>query len=309
MYKRMAGYIIYNGFWNTAPSDPVRRLAEAAKRRGVALTPSPNTAFVQQIAPTVAVSCGDRQLTSADFVIFWDKDTRLAQALEACGVRVYNSAAAVAACDDKSETHRLLASHGVPMPRTMLAPMAYTKVTEAVEPFLTAAECRLGYPMVVKECYGSFGEQVYLAENGEDLRRVVYQMDGRKFLLQEFVAASAGRDVRLYVIGDAVAASICRCSETDFRANVELGGTVTPHQPTQQEVALAMRCRQILGLDFCAVDLLYGSDGQPLVCEVNSNAYMKGLIAGTGVDVADGIVDYVLKKENLNGRSEDRVCQ
>ena len=309
MYKRMAGYIVYNGFWNTVPSDPVRRLVAAAEKRGLTLIAAPNTSFVQQIAPTVTVSIGGQPLTERDFVIFWDKDTRLAQSMEGCGSRVYNSAAAIAACDDKSETHRRLAAAGIPMPRTLLAPMAYTAVTAAVEPFLAAAEQTLGYPMVVKECYGSFGEQVYLVADGEELRRLAYGMGGRKFLLQEFMAAAAGCDTRLYVVGDAVAASICRRSESDFRANVELGGTVTAHEPSEQEQRLAQRCRQALGLDFCAVDLLYDKHGQPLVCEVNSNAYMKGLIGGTGVDVADHIVAYVLEKENVNGRSEGCFCR
>lgn len=297
MCKRMAGYIIYNGFWNASPSDPVQRLIAAAAQRDVVLTPAPNTACLIQQAPTVTVSVGGQALTTEDFALFWDKDTRLALALEACGVRLYNRAAAVAACDDKSETHRLLAVHGIPMPRTLLAPMTYTKVTPAAETFLCAAEQVLSYPLVVKECYGSFGKQVYLAHNGDELRRLAYGMGSRAFLLQEFVEASAGQDTRLYMVGDRVAAAIHRRSQEDFRANVELGGSVTAYTPTDREVALAKACLTILGLDFGAVDLLHDRDGNPLVCEVNSNAYMAGLIAGTGVDVAQCIIDCVLQKE------------
>ena len=301
----MAGYIIYNGFWNAVPSDPVRRLAVAAEARGVVLTPIPNTALVMQTAPTVTVRTADGvALTNNDFALFWDKDTRLALALEDSGVRLYNSAAAVAACDDKNETHRRLAAGGVPMPRTLMAPMTYTEVTTAVEPFLSAAIQTLGFPMVVKECYGSFGRQVYLAQNEEQLRDYVYAMGARPFLLQEFVAASSGQDTRLYLVGDRVAAAIRRQSDTDFRANVELGGRATVYRPTEEEVALARRCQELLGLRFGAVDLLHDAQGHPLVCEVNSNAYMAGLSAATGVDIADAIVEYVLQveeKEALHG--------
>lgn len=293
----MAGYIVYNGFWNSAPSDPVRRLAAAAACRGVLLTPVPNTAFTMTIAPTLSVSLNGISLSAADFALFWDKDTRLAALLEQVGVRLYNSARAVAACDDKSETHRLLAAAGIPQPRTILVPMTYTEVTPAVEGVLCEAEQRLGYPLVVKECYGSFGKQVYLVQNGDELRENVYGMGPKAFLLQEYVAASAGEDTRLYLVGDRVAAAIRRRSAGDFRANVELGGTVSAYTPTAGEVALAQSCRTVLGLDFGAVDLLHDHQGNPLVCEVNSNAYMAGLIAGTGVDVAACIVEYVLTKE------------
>ncbi len=293
----MCNYIVYNGFWNAVPSDPVRRLAAAAAKRGYEWIPVPNTACVVQTAPTVMVSVNGRPVTDGDKVLFWDKDTRLAFALEGCGARLYNRAAAVAVCDDKSETHRVLALGGVPMPKTLLAPMTYTAITEAVEPFLAAAVRELGFPMVMKECYGSFGRQVYLAQDETQLHRLVYAMGPRAFLLQEFVAASSGDDVRLYVVGDTVSAAIRRHSEADFRANVELGGTATPYAPTPEEMKLAQRCRALLGLDFCAVDLLHDENGDPLVCEVNSNAYMAGLIGATGVDVAEHIVEYVMKEE------------
>lgn len=294
----MAGYIVYNGFWNAAPSDPVCRLVSAAKERGACLTPIKNTELIVSIAPEFSVTtAAGVPVTAADFALFWDKDTRLARALETVGVRLYNSAAAVAACDDKGETHRLLTAAGIPCPKTFTAPMTYTEITEAVEPFLRAAETALGYPLVVKECYGSFGRQVYLVQNGDELRRLVYTFGSRPFLLQEFVCESAGEDTRLYLVGDTVAAAIRRKSETDFRANVELGGKAEPHLPTAAEIDLAHRCRQVLGLAFGAVDFLHRKDGTPLVCEVNSNAYMAGLTACTGVDIAGAIVDHVLAAE------------
>lgn len=300
MCKRMAGYIVYNGFWNAAPSDPVRRLEAAAAKRGVTLIPIPNTELIVSTAPTVTVrTVGGQRLGRGDFALFWDKDTRLALALQDSGVTLYNSAQAVAACDDKGETHRRLAAAGIPMPRTLLAPMTYVEVTSAVEPFLRAAEEELGFPMVIKECYGSFGRQVYLASDGEQLRRQVYTLGARPFILQEFVTASAGEDTRLYMVGGRVAAAIRRRSETDFRANVELGGTAQPYTPTDAEVRLAQLCCRVLGLQFGAVDLLHDAQGMPLVCEVNSNAYMAGLIACTGVDVAGAIVDEVLTLERI----------
>ncbi len=286
-------YIVYNGFWNTAPSDPVLRLSQAAARRGMTFTPVPHTAFIVQVAPTVQVWVNGTPVTERDTVVYWDKDTRLATALEKVGARVYNRPAAIAACDDKSETHRILALGGIPMPRTLLAPMAYTDVTDAIEPFLSAAEQALGLPMVVKECYGSFGRQVSLISTPAALRKRVYAMGNRPFILQQFIAESAGRDRRLYVVGERVIAAITRRSATDFRANVELGGKAEQYTPTAEEETLAKRCIALLGLDFGAVDLLEDEEHNPLVCEVNSNAYMAGLSAATGVDAADEIMAYI----------------
>lgn len=293
----MSNYIVYNGFWNTTPSDPVLRLTEAAARRGRTFIPVPHTAFTVQVAPTVQVWVNGTPVTERDTVVYWDKDTRLATAIEKVGARVYNRPAAIAACDDKSETHRILALGGIPMPPTLLAPMAYTDITDAIEPFLSAAERTLGFPMVVKECYGSFGRQVSLVRTAAELRECAYAMGNRPFILQRFIAASAGRDRRLYVVGERVIAAIIRRSETDFRANVELGGKAEAYTPSAEEETLAKRCMTLLGLDFGAVDLLEDEAGNALVCEVNSNAYMAGLSAATGVDAADEIMAYIVKGE------------
>lgn len=280
--------IIYNGFWNGQPPDAVRRLADAFSRRGISARVLKNTDCVVSVAPDVSVS----PFAAGDAVLFWDKDTRLARALEAAGVQVYNPAAAVALCDDKSETHRVLAAAGIPMPETLLAPMAYTEVTAAIEPFLTAAEGQLGYPLVVKECFGSLGEQVYLAQDGDELRALAYRMQHRPFLLQRFVREAAGEDVRVYVVGNRVVAAMKRTNATDFRANIAGGGVAQFYEPTPAQEELAVACCRALGLCFGGVDILAGG----LVCEVNSNAQMAGITACTGVDVAGAIVDDVLKR-------------
>lgn len=282
-------FVLYNGFWNKTPPDAVDRLVSALQNRGLTAVALRNTDCTVTLAPSVTVD----PVRSGDVVLCWDKDTRLAKAMELSGAHVYNTAAAVALCDDKSETHRVLSAHGIPQPETLLAPMTYVEVGEPIEPFLCAAEQRLGYPMVVKECFGSLGEQVYLADSPDCLRTLVYRMRHRPFLLQRYIADSKGVDRRLYVVGDTVVAAMERRHDTDFRANIANGGTASPYTPTSEEEALAVRCCRVLGLCFGGVDMLRGG----LVCEVNSNAQMAGITACTGVDVADAIVGFVCKRE------------
>lgn len=293
----MAGYVIYNGFWNAAPPDPAQRIVMAAAKHGVALTVLANTSLSMSLDPLRVTRADGGALTADDFVLFWDKDTRLAKLLEEIGVRVYNPARSIELCDDKSETHRVLAAAGIPQPETWLAPMTYTEVTGAVEPFLSSAAKHLGFPLVVKECYGSFGDQVSLVHTMEELRARAVAMGARPFLLQRFVSEAAGVDVRLYVVGNRVVTAMRRRSDGDFRANLRQGGTAEPYTPTEEECDLARRCCRLLGLCFGGVDLLHTADGRAVVCEVNSNAHLAGITACTGVDVADEIVSWVLQNE------------
>lgn len=300
----MAGYIIYNGFWNTdGATDPVRRLAAAAAARGRSLTALPNTAFAVDIGErvSVAVQLRDGRTTDirpGDFALFWDKDVRLGRAMEACGARLFNSANGVAVCDDKAATHLALA--GFPMPETLVAPMTYVSMDRGPrDAFLTYAADRLGWPMVVKECFGSLGGQVYLATNREELDALADRMAARPFLLQRYIAASSGRDKRLYVVDGRISAAMRRRSDTDFRANIGNGGHGEAYTPTAEETDLAVRCCKRLRLGFAGVDLLDGDRGEPLICEVNASAHMAALTACTGVDVAGDIVDYVLRQKDL----------
>lgn len=294
----MAGYVFYNGFWNPdGPPEVVRSLTAAAAARGAKWVPLPNTAVTAEFT-------GERReralrvppLQAGDYALFWDKDVRLARALEGMGVRLYNTAAAVAVCDDKAATHLELARRGVPMPRTLVAPMTYVNMDAQGDAFLRRGAETLGFPLVVKECFGSLGGQVYLARDRGQLCRLADTMGPKPFLLQQFVAASAGEDKRLYVVGGRVAAAMRRRSEMDFRANIGGGGRGEACSPTAEEERLALECAAILGAEIAGVDLLQSETG-PLVCEVNSNAHFAALTACTGVDVAGLIADYVLQRE------------
>ena len=293
----MSFYLIYNGFWNPAgPPESACALVEAAEKAGLALLPTPHTGWIASFDGTgVAVAGEWGALGPGDTVLFWDKDTRLAHAMEAAGATLFNSAAAIELCDDKLKTHRVLSEAGLPQPKTLAAPMAYIRPdAPGCAPFWQQAET-LGFPLVVKECFGSLGGQVYLARDPRALRELTLGMGPKPFLAQEFVAASAGHDKRLYVVGDRVAAAMERRSAADFRANIENGGTGTAYTPTEEETGLALAACRALGLDFGGVDLLDGPTG-PLLCEVNSNAHMAGITGCTGVDVAGAIIAYVAGK-------------
>lgn len=293
----MTAYIIYNGFWNATPPDPVVRLHTAFGQQKIASRMLPNTELTACLGNGVSLVLPDGvSLSPEDILLFWDKDTRLAFSAESAGLRVYNTAAAVARCDDKSETHRILAAAGIPMPETLVAPMTYTQITKPIKAFLDTAERTLGYPMVFKECYGSFGKQVFLVHNRKEFEELAYTRESRPFLVQHFVEETAGEDIRLYVVGDRVAASMKRHSSSDFRANIGQGGTAEPYTPTAEEEELALKCCRLLGLCFGGVDILQSKNG-PLMCEVNSNAHMAGIIACTGVDIAEEIVSEVLRCE------------
>ncbi len=227
------------------------------------------------------------EMPECDFVLFWDKDINLARRLEQAGLPVFNSADSIEKCDDKARTYTELLGC-VQQPETIIAPKTYFKAdfTEFAE---QAAE-KLGLPVVFKECFGSFGEQVFLCGTVEEILNHVTE---KPFILQKFIAESAGQDKRIEVVGGRVVAAIERFNEADFRSNITNGGTMKPCTPSENECRLAVDACERLGLHFGGVDILDGG----MVCEVNSNAHIINIMECTGIDIAAEIFEEI--KRNL----------
>ena len=206
----------------------------------------------------------ERYLSGADFALFWDKDIsgwRGDGGPAASGSPT--RAGAVAPATTRRRPSWPFAARVFPMPETLVAPMTYDHMAGPEAAFLEEAAARLGFPLVVRECFGSLGGQVYLAETGEDFVRLARTMGPRPFLAQRYIAESAGRDVRIYVVGGRPEAAMERRSTSDFRANIGSGGHALAYQPSRGG-ELAVRCCRILGLDFAGVDLLFRQRRPPL---------------------------------------------
>ncbi len=273
----MKGWLITNAFLHTHKFTEIHLwLTEAAKKLGVDLIVKTNAEILVQLDSNFTNAKYSKSNEKPDFVLFWDKDIRLAQYLEMKGYSVFNSSRGIAVCDDKSLTHLYLQQAGIKMPKTILAPMTFSNIGYNNLDFLELVEKQLTYPIIIKECFGSFGQQVYLADNKAELKDKVLAIGAKPMLFQEFIQSSKGRDLRLQVVGNQVVAAMYRYADNgDFRANITNGGKMKPYEPTQKQMDLAVECCKILGLDFAGVDILFGKNQEPVVCEVNSNAHFK----------------------------------
>lgn len=231
-------------------------------------------------------------VTKPDFVLFWDKDVHLARRLEREGVRLFNSAKVVEICDSKILT-ALALQEKVKMPKTIIAPKTFENINYNDTAFVEEAVKKLGLPVVIKEAYGSFGQQVYLANTTEEAVKIVKSLGCKEFLMQEFISCSFGTDVRINVVGNKVVSAIFRQNKNDFRSNISNGGSGENCTPTKEQKELAVSVSKILGADFLGVDILTGEKGEAILCEVNSNPNFKSTLEVTGKDMSKDIMRYV----------------
>lgn len=293
-------WLVTNEFLNTHKySELAMWLVDAARRYDIELVVKTNAELLVGIGTSYVIEKMIQKENPA-FVLFWDKDIRLAEYLESLSLRLFNTAKSIEICDNKAMTHIALKQKNIRMPKTILAPMTYANIGYTNYNFVDIMIEQLGFPMVVKECYGSFGQQVYLVHNTDELRTCIDQIGAKPFLAQEYIASSFARDIRLNVVGDEVVATMYRYSDTgDFRANISNGGKMKCYDPTKEQIKLAVDCVKALDLDFAGVDLLFDENDRPIVCEVNSNAHFKNIYDCTKVNVAEHILGYICNRLDL----------
>lgn len=228
-----------------------------------------------------------------DFILFWDKDIYLAQRLENLGIKLFNSSRAIELCDNKILMYQELAKHNIRIPKTFIAPKTFEGLGYTNLSFIDDIANQIGYPLVIKEAYGSYGEQVYLAKNKEEAASIINKIGYKDFLVQEFIKSSSGKDIRVNVVRDQQIVSILRENKTDFRSNISIGGVGSRFEPEQEYVDLAIKASLALGLDFSGVDVMFGENNEPIICEVNSNPQFVSTLKVTNTNLADFIAFYI----------------
>lgn len=279
----MQGWLVVNEFLDSAKFSEIYSWLKASfEKKG----------HIIHVYTNARLAFIDGSFKAPDFVLFWDKDIMLAKRLEAMGLRLFNNSRAIEICDNKALTYTLLEGN-IPMPETIVAPMTYRNIGYKNTDFVKKAGERLGYPLIIKECFGSFGQQVYMAKDLQQAENVV-KNTAEPLIFQKFIAESKGWDIRINVVGGKAEASMIRRNSSDFRANITNGGTMEKHIPSFEEENIAKKVCQMIGLDFGGVDILMSENG-PLLCEVNSNAHFKSIYQCTGVNIADKIREYIEK--------------
>ena len=268
----------------------VERLKDEFSKRDISVDVIKNT----QVFAYIFEGNVDISLPKYDFVLYLDKDRYVAELLEKAGYKLYNSIDSIIKCDDKMLTHICLANEGIQMPTTISSTLCYTD--NGNRDYLVEVIDKIGLPMIVKENYGSLGKQVYLVNNHAELLEIENKLIHIPHIFQQYIECSKGKDYRIIVIGGKVIAYMKRENPYSYLSNLATGGTATKVELPKKYLDIAERCAKILGLDYCGVDILEGPHGEPIVSEVNSNAFYEGIEKTTGINVAGCYVDYLLSK-------------
>lgn len=153
------------------------------------------------------------------------------------------------------------------------------------------------FPMIVKFNAGSKGKSVYKAKNITQVKEIFKQeFDVRTMLFQDFI--KGGEDIRIIVLGGKVIGAMKRIAQPgQYLTNYSQGGEVVHYdiQKDPEAKKLSLKVAKLFKLDYCGVDLMKNSEGNWVVLEVNRACQFQGFEKSTGINVAEQIVEYLVK--------------
>ncbi len=206
--------------------------------------------------------------------------------LAAQGVPVLNPPRAIEAAVDKFLATAQLDAAGLPVPPTWAG--------EAADEAL-AAFAAFGRDVVVKPLFGSEGRGLVRVTDPETARRVFHALEQIRAViyLQKFIP-NAGRDLRVFVLGERVLGAIRRhAAAGEWRTNIAVGGRAEAVRLDAALEKMSLQAARAVGARVAGIDLLPDRDDRPVVLEVNAVPGWKALAGATGVDVAAEILQFL----------------
>lgn len=271
-----------------------KRLVEEAKAKGHKVEViNPLRCYMDVSTGAPMVYYKKRKLNKFDAVIprvgasISSYGMAIVRQFEMMGVFCLNSSNSIGRSRDKLRSLQILSQKGLPLPKT-----SFANSTQQTEMLI---ELVGGAPNIVKLIEGSQGRGVVLAEThkaAECLIDAFRELDAN-FLVQEFIKDANGSDIRCFVLGEKVIATMMRqAKEGEFRSNIHRGGVGVPVKISPEERKVAIGAAKAMRLNMAGVDIIRSGSG-PKILEVNSSPGLEGIEGCTEKNLAIKIIEYV----------------
>lgn len=237
--------------------------------------------------------CGDREITGIDLCFLrsfgpgsCDQITKrisMMGHLEVSGVHVVNPIYACMKVRDKYSMSYTLAKAGLPIPKTYVTEMANWAYRVSQD------FSQLVYkPIVGGLGFGSmkFDDSDMAFNAFKTLERL-----GDPLYIQEYLE-KPNRDIRVFVIGDKVLASIYRIAPSGkWKTNVAQGSQAKAFKLSAELAEISLKAVEAVGLLYAGIDIIETRDG-PVILEVNGSPSWQGLQQATGINIAEHLVTF-----------------
>lgn len=197
----------------------------------------------------------------ADFVINRTNDYKIAEFYESKGIRVFNPSSFSLLANNKQRCYDHMEDNGVE-----IMPTRYK-----------------GIPFVKKPVDGHGGHGVEMCYNPKDY--------DDEFVCQK-PTDTLGKDLRVWVLGNEIIASILRESHNDFRSNYCLGGSATVYNLSLEEKNTVQNVISLVNGDYYGVDFVFNK-GKIVFNELEDTVGARMIYDKTDIDIIKMYCDYI----------------
>jgi ribosomal protein S6--L-glutamate ligase len=155
----------------------------------------------------------------------------------------------------------------------------------------------LSPPLVMKLLSGTQGIGVMLVKDVKEAGPIIDTLSelNQMICVQKYLP-NPGEDIRAFIVdGEVVGAMKRRAAAHEWRSNIHIGGQGVAHKLSEAERETSIKASSAVGVEIAGVDLI-SVQGLPYVIEVNASPGFHGLLDATGVNAAQKIAQYALKK-------------
>lgn len=227
------------------------------------------------------ITVDDKNYPLPDFVVMRTIDSTLHTYFDQLNIRTFNSRFVAEICNNKALTHLHVHALNVPMVDT-----CFVKRTAFPD------EPPFSYPVVVKDAYGRSGKDVYFVQNKRKWQKVPELIKSDNILVQR-TNVQLGKDVRVFVIGNEIIASVLRHNEDDFRANYGLGGNAYIYHLSFAERKMIQKIVDYFRFDLVGIDFLISETGELMFNEIEDVVGSRILSKATNINLLEKYITYI----------------
>lgn len=208
---------------------------------------------------------------------------------EKAGVRVFSRAENILRLINRLSCTVTLRNHDIPMPETCITENVETAIA-AVENFTAA---------VFKPLYSSKARGMFIIDSSTDratMEKQIRDFHGSHSMMYiQKKIESLGQDLGLVFLANEYQGAYARIPQAgSWNTTINSGGRYAGYSASPEIIDLAYQAQAPFGMDFTTVDIAETEAG-PIVFEVSAFGGFRGLLEGSGINIADRYVDYVLK--------------
>lgn len=245
------------------------------------------------------------ELPKPDFVICRAIYPLLCKQLELMGIRVFNNSFVAEICNDKAKTYQYLAGTGIKMIDSSFYRNGQLKEILYQVPKRT----------VIKAVDGHGGSQVFLIneavtkpsnEKQSDIGYQSFDQDiDRSSILDAFkgsdaviqpLTGSRHQDLRVYVIGKDIIASVLRTAKEGFRSNYSLGGEVSLYQLSEEEKEIIYKVTDQFDFGLVGIDFIIGDEGELIFNEIEDVVGSRMLYQCSDINIVERYLIFIKNK-------------